>query len=184
MKDLSRYPELVWLNTWHVVPGIVLAFTMLGIGKLAAAYAPGLHTNGAQMVIWGFFISTVFLYHGTFTINSFCHLMGTRRYNTDDSSRNSLLLAIITLGEGWHNNHHRYPASERQGFFWYELDITHYILVVLSWFGIVWGLKGPSEEVLAEAKFFDDLKKSLNPGDLTSMGIQEAPAPTKNEGIA
>ncbi len=96
--------------------------------------------------------------------------MGTRRYNTADSSRNSLFLALITLGEGWHNNHHRFPASERQGFFWYELDITHYILVVLSWFGIVWGLKGPSEEVLAEAKFFDELKKTLNPDDLQQHG--------------
>jgi stearoyl-CoA desaturase (delta-9 desaturase) len=177
VKDLSRYPELVWLNTWHVVPGICLALTMYGLGKGLAVWAPGLGTNGAQMLIWGFFVSTVFLYHGTFTINSFCHLMGTRRYNTADSSRNSLFLAIITLGEGWHNNHHRFPASERQGFFWYELDITHYILVVLSWFGIVWGLKGPSEEVLAEAKFFDELKKTLNPDDLHSMGIADVKAP-------
>ncbi len=176
IKDFEKYPELVWLNKWHVVPGIVLALQMYALGWGLERWAPGLGTNGPQMLIWGFFISTVFLYHGTFTINSFCHLMGSRRYNTNDSSRNSWFLALITLGEGWHNNHHRYPASERQGFFWWEFDPTHYALVMMSWVGLVKGLKSPPEEVLKEAAFYDELKASLNPQDLKALGLQEAVA--------
>ena len=176
VRDFDRYPELQWLNKWHVVPGIVLALQTYAVGWALQRWAPGLGTNGSQMLIWGFFVSTVFLYHGTFTINSFCHLMGKRRYNTKDSSRNSWILAIITLGEGWHNNHHRYPASERQGFFWWEFDPTHYLLVLFSWMGMVWELKSPPEDVLREAQFFDDLKSSLNPADLKALGIPEAAA--------
>ena len=86
-------------------------------------------------------MSTVFLLHGTFTINSLSHLWGNRRYNTSDDSRNNLLLALITMGEGWHNNHHRYMRSARQGFYWWEIDLTYYLLVMLSWLGIVWDLR-------------------------------------------
>lgn len=179
IKDFEKYPELVWLNKWHVVPGALLAVKMFLLGMALETWAPQLGTNGPQMLIWGFFVSTVFLYHGTFTINSFCHLMGNRRYNTNDSSRNSWILAIITLGEGWHNNHHRYPASERQGFFWWEFDPTHYILVMLSWVGLVWSLKSPPEDVLREAQFFDELKTSLNPSDLKALGLIEADAASK-----
>jgi stearoyl-CoA desaturase (Delta-9 desaturase) len=179
IKDFEKHPELVWLNKYHVVPGIVLALQIYALGWGLQRWAPGLGTNGPQMLVWGFFISTVLLYHGTFTINSFCHLMGSRRYNTNDSSRNSWILAIITLGEGWHNNHHRYPASERQGFFWWEFDPTHYILVVMSWFGLVKNLKSPPEDVLREAQFFDQLKASLNPSDLKAMGLAEADAAAK-----
>ncbi|MGH7442837.1 MAG: acyl-CoA desaturase, partial [bacterium] len=111
VRDLERYPELEWLNRFYLIPPFALGLTLFGLGHFLGLYFPSLGTNGLQMVVWGFFISTVCLYHGTFSINSFCHLMGKRRYNTKDSSRNSFLLAIITLGEGWHNNHHRYPAS-------------------------------------------------------------------------
>jgi stearoyl-CoA desaturase (delta-9 desaturase) len=176
IRDFEKYPELVWLNKYHVVPGIVLAFQMLGLGWAAQKWAPGLGLTPSNALIWGFFVSTVLLYHGTFTINSFAHLMGNRRYNTADSSRNSWILAIITLGEGWHNNHHRFPASERQGFFWWEVDITHYILVMMSWVGLVKGLKTPPEEVLKEAEFYDRLKASLNPQDLAALGLKEAVA--------
>ncbi|WP_228055055.1 acyl-CoA desaturase [Gloeocapsopsis crepidinum] len=98
------------------------------------------------MLAWGFFASTVLLYHSVFTINSLAHVLGTHRFDTVDGSRNNLLLAIITLGEGWHNNHHYYPASERQGFYWWEINITHYILQLLAWLGIVWDLRTPSQK--------------------------------------
>ena len=83
------------------------------------------------------------------------HLMGRRRYKTEDDSRNSFILAIITLGEGWHNNHHRYQSSTRNGFFWWELDITYYLLKCLSWTGLVWGLKSVPASVLAEGERSD-----------------------------
>ena len=95
------------------------------------------------MLVWGFFVSTVLLYHGTFTVNSVAHLFGSRRFETADNSRNNLLVALITLGEGWHNNHHHYPASERQGFYWWEVDVAHYALRALSWAGVVRDLKAP-----------------------------------------
>jgi stearoyl-CoA desaturase (delta-9 desaturase) len=173
VKDLDRYPELRWLNRWHVVPPIVTGCFTFALGAALHRWAPGLGTTSWQLLVWGFFISTVFLYHGTFCINSFCHLMGSRRYQTGDSSRNSLILAIITLGEGWHNNHHRYPASERQGFFWWEIDPTHYGLVVLSWFGLVWELKAPPEDVLREARFFDELEAGLKPAELKTLGLNK-----------
>lgn len=173
VRDLDKYPELRWLNKWHVVPPAVLAIALTLFGAALAHEAPALHTNAAQMLVWGFFVSTVFLYHATFCINSFCHLMGTRRYNTKDSSRNSLILALITLGEGWHNNHHRYPASERQGFYWWEIDITHYGLVLLSWFGLVWSLRPPADEVYIDADLNAKLKEQLKPGELSAIGLQE-----------
>jgi stearoyl-CoA desaturase (delta-9 desaturase) len=95
------------------------------------------------MLVWGFFISTVLLYHGTFTVNSLAHIFGKRRFATSDSSRNNLFVALITLGEGWHNNHHYYPSSERQGFYWWEIDVSHYTLRALSLLGIVWDLRRP-----------------------------------------
>jgi stearoyl-CoA desaturase (delta-9 desaturase) len=101
--------------------------------------------------VWGFFVSTTLLYHGTFLINSAAHLMGRRRFKTTDESKNSLILALLTLGEGWHNNHHRYPGSERQGFYWWEIDISHYMLKALSWFGIVWDLREPPQRIFDEA---------------------------------
>jgi stearoyl-CoA desaturase (delta-9 desaturase) len=96
----------------------------------------------------GFLWSTVLLYHATFCINSLAHVRGRKRYVTGDDSRNNWLLALFTMGEGWHNNHHAYQSSARQGFLWWEMDVTYYVLVVLSWLGIVWDLKAPSEQVL------------------------------------
>ena len=102
---------------------------------------PTLGTNRWQMVIWGFLVSTLLCFHASLTINSLAHRFGTRRYDTPDDSRNNLWLALVTFGEGWHNNHHRYPGSARQGFFWWEVDITYYGLRALSMLGIVWDLK-------------------------------------------
>lgn len=152
VKDLLAFPELRLLDKFYMIPPILFAVGNFYLGKYLAAAYPSLGTSGFQMLVWGFFISTVLLYHGTFCINSFMHLFGRRRFETTDSSRNSLLLALITLGEGWHNNHHYYPGSERQGFYWWEIDISHYILVVLSWFGLVWDLRSPPERVYEAAK--------------------------------
>jgi stearoyl-CoA desaturase (delta-9 desaturase) len=97
--------------------------------------------------VWGFFVSTVILWHGTFTINSLSHVIGRRRYATTDDSRNNWLLALITLGEGWHNNHHHYQSSCRQGFFWWEVDLTYYGLRALSWVGLVWDVREPPRHI-------------------------------------
>jgi stearoyl-CoA desaturase (delta-9 desaturase) len=97
--------------------------------------------GGVSTLVWGFVVSTVLLYHGTFCVNSLCHLFGKRRYQTKDDSRNNWFVALFTLGEGWHNNHHHYQTSARQGFFWWEIDISYYILKLMSVFGLVWDIR-------------------------------------------
>jgi stearoyl-CoA desaturase (delta-9 desaturase) len=152
VKDLSAYPELRFLDTYHYIPPLLfVAFTYV-LGLLLSSIFPQLHTTPMQIVVWGALVSTVCLYHGTFAINSLAHVLGTKRFKTEDESRNSLFLALITLGEGWHNNHHRYPGSERQGFYWWEIDVSHYVLTLLSKFGIVWNLRTPPARIYAEAK--------------------------------
>ena len=134
IKDFAKFPELVWLNTYHLVPPIALAVVLFLVG-------------GWWALLWGFFVSNTLLWHGTFCVNSLTHVFGRRRYPSDDDSRNSFLVAIFTLGEGWHNNHHYYQLSERQGFYWWELDITHYVLTVFSKLGLVWDLHAPPPHV-------------------------------------
>jgi stearoyl-CoA desaturase (delta-9 desaturase) len=146
-----QFPELRLLEKYNVFAPILLGVFTFYLGVFLNHYYPGLGTSGFQMLVWGFFISTVLVYHGTFCINSFTHLIGERRFKTTDQSRNNLLLALITLGEGWHNNHHFYPGSEQQGFYWWEIDISHYILTVFSWFGLVWDLRKPPERVYQAA---------------------------------
>jgi stearoyl-CoA desaturase (delta-9 desaturase) len=121
---------------------VALAVGLFGLGALLERLAPGLGTDAWQMLVWGFFISTVVLYHATFTINSLSHRWGRRRYDTDDDSRNNWVLALLTFGEGWHNNHHHYPASVRQGFYWWEIDLTFYVLKLMESLGLIWDLKG------------------------------------------
>jgi stearoyl-CoA desaturase (delta-9 desaturase) len=133
--DFTKYPELMWLHKYELVPSVMLAL----ITFLIAGW-PGL--------VFGFFWSTVALYHATFCINSLAHVHGSRSYVTGDDSRNNWLLAFFTMGEGWHNNHHAYQASVRQGFRWWEIDPTFYIIKVLSWLGVVWDLKSPPKAVL------------------------------------
>jgi stearoyl-CoA desaturase (delta-9 desaturase) len=140
VKDLLQYPELRWLDRYDILVPFALACALLGLGAALGHYAPGLGTSGSQLLVWGFFISTVACYHGTYTINSLCHVWGTRRYATRDDSRNNALLALITLGEGWHNNHHHYPSAARQGFYWWEIDITYYLLRGLAALGVIWDL--------------------------------------------
>jgi stearoyl-CoA desaturase (delta-9 desaturase) len=141
--DYAKYPELVWLNEHYLVPPTILALVVMALG----AYVNGgsvllmFTSYGFSSLLIGFFLSTVILYHATFSINSIMHKVGTQRYESNDESRNSLWLALITLGEGWHNNHHYYETAGRQGFFWWEIDITYYILRGLQAVGLIWDLK-------------------------------------------
>jgi stearoyl-CoA desaturase (Delta-9 desaturase) len=139
IQDFAKYPELRWLQKHEYAPGILLGAACLLIGG-----APGFFV--------GFVLSTMLVYHATFMINSLAHVFGRQRYLTGDDSRNNWLLAIIALGEGWHNNHHYYPASARNGFFWYEYDVTWYVLKLLERCGLVWDLKTPPKSVLENTK--------------------------------
>jgi len=134
VADFARYPELMWLHKYELVPPLLLALVSFAVGGW-----PGL--------VIGFFLSTVLVYHATFCINSLAHVYGRTRYVTADDSRNSWLLALFTMGEGWHNNHHAYQSSVRQGFRWWEIDPTFYILKGLSFVGVVWDLKTPPKDV-------------------------------------
>ncbi|HXG29374.1 MAG TPA: fatty acid desaturase [Nevskiales bacterium] len=139
IQDFAKYPELRWLQKHEYAPGMLLGIACFLIGG-----APGLFV--------GFVLSTMLVYHATFMINSLAHVFGKQRYLTGDDSRNNWLLAIIAMGEGWHNNHHYYPASARNGFFWYEYDATWYVLKLLERFGLVWDLKTPPKSVLENTK--------------------------------
>ncbi len=140
VKDLMKYPELRFLDRFDIFVPFMLGLAVFLFGVLLESVAPELRTNGAQMLVWGFFVSTVLTYHGTYTINSLSHVFGRQRYKTNDDSRNNPWLAMLTLGEGWHNNHHHYPSSVRQGFYWWEVDITFYLLKLLSFTGLIWDL--------------------------------------------
>jgi len=162
IPDFAKFWELRFLNNFHIIPPIAFALAVYGVGALLGHYAPSLHTNGFQMLVWGFFVSTTLLYHCTFFINSLAHVMGSRRFNTSDHSRNNFFLAILTLGEGWHNNHHRCPYSERQGIYWWEIDMSHYILRGLSWLGLVWDLQKPPKSIYIEAEKNKELAEAEN----------------------
>jgi stearoyl-CoA desaturase (Delta-9 desaturase) len=149
IKDFARFPELRWLNKHFLVPPIMLGTSLFFIG-------------GLRMLVWGMFISTVFLWHGTFTINSLSHVFGRRRYKTTDTSRNNWALALITCGEGWHNNHHYHQNTANQGWFWWEVDFSYYSLKLLSVLGLVSGLKTPPDAVkYAHLKYTAQESQSL-----------------------
>jgi stearoyl-CoA desaturase (delta-9 desaturase) len=141
VRDLAKFPELVFLNRFDTLVPFLLAAALFGFGQFLRACFPALGVTSWQLLVWGFFISTTALFHATSSINSLAHLLGKRRYQTRDDSRNSLVLALITLGEGWHNNHHRFMSAARQGFYWWEIDISYYLLKALSWTGLIWNLK-------------------------------------------
>lgn len=158
VRDWLRYPELLWLDRLAPLVAGVLGLALYGLGEFIQHVAPRLETNGAQLLVWGFFVSTVALYHATYSVNSLAHLFGGRRFKTADESRNNGLVAILTLGEGWHNNHHRFPTSAKQGFVWWEIDPTYYALVVFAWLGLVWDLRGFPDHAAScrePAKFCD-----------------------------
>jgi stearoyl-CoA desaturase (Delta-9 desaturase) len=130
VKDLAKHRELRLLEWLHWLPPLCLAVTCYLL-------------CGWSGVVWGYVVSTVLLYHGSFLVNSVCHIFGKRRYETSDASRNNALVALVTLGEGWHNNHHHYQSSANQGFRWWEIDISYYGLYLLKQFGLVWDLRKP-----------------------------------------
>jgi hypothetical protein len=135
LREFQKFPELKFLNThWYLGP------TFLGVAMFLI--------GGTPWLFWGFFLSTVLLWHGTFTVNSLAHVWGKRRYETTDTSRNNLFISLITMGEGWHNNHHFYQSTANNGFFWWEIDLSYYILKALSWGGVVWDLRTPPSWVL------------------------------------
>lgn len=133
MRDFARFPELRFLNRFWWLPTVTLGVTVLAVWGWGALFI-------------GYFLSTVLLWHATFTVNSLAHVIGTQRYATGDDSRNHWAIALITLGEGWHNNHHHDMGAVRQGRRWWELDVTWYLLVALSWVGLVWDLRPPRSE--------------------------------------
>ena len=139
VKDLARYPELRLLERIWLVPPVLVGVSTWAVG-------------GMFGLVWGYFVCQVLFWHGTFTINSLSHVFGTRRFDTRDDSRNNWLLAIITFGEGWHNNHHHRPGAVRQGFHWWEIDVSYYVLRALAAVGLVWDLRTPAQrEPLDEA---------------------------------
>lgn len=152
IKDFARFPELRFLDRYDSFAPLLLIVLLFVSGEALAAWAPQLETSGLQLVVWGFVISTVFLFHATVTINSLGHIWGSRRFNTKDHSRNNALLALLTLGEGWHNNHHRWAVSARQGFYWWEIDISYMVLKAMSWIGIVYDLSPVPRHVLEEGR--------------------------------
>jgi stearoyl-CoA desaturase (delta-9 desaturase) len=135
VKDLSRYPELRWLERHSWVPPLVLAGLCFLVG-------------GWSGLVWGFFVSSVLSHHATFTVNSICHIWGWRRYATADASRNNLFVALLTLGEGWHNNHHHYQSSANQGFRWWEIDVSYYLIRLLACVRLVWDVRKPPQAKL------------------------------------
>ncbi len=152
VHDLSRYPELVFLNRYDKTIPLLYGMLMYWIGWMIEKKFPNSGLTAGEFFVWTFFISTTLLLHGTLFINSLAHLWGNRPYRTKDDSRNNFWLSIITLGEGWHNNHHRYPHATRQGFRWWEIDITYYGLKILSLLGLIWELRPVPDSILMEAQ--------------------------------
>jgi stearoyl-CoA desaturase (delta-9 desaturase) len=152
VPDLASHRELLWLDRFDTVAPVALALACIATGWLLGTYAPSLGTDAWQLLVWGFCISTVACAHATFTVNSLAHTWGSRPYATSDSSRNNAFIALLTLGEGWHNNHHRYPMTARQGFRWWQFDPTWWALCAMQTAGLVSGLKPVPERVVAEAR--------------------------------
>jgi stearoyl-CoA desaturase (delta-9 desaturase) len=161
IRDFAKYPELIWLNQWHIVPPILLGALCYGIG-------------GFSGLIWGMAISSVACWHGTYTINSLAHRWGSTRFETGDDSRNNFFFALLTLGEGWHNNHHRFMNSTRQGFYWWEIDISYYILCGMNAVGLIWDMKRPPASVYKEAKEAAEAAKAAAAAQAPSTAASHA----------
>ena len=158
IKDFARFPEIRWLDKHYFVPPLI---------GVAALYLIG----GLPYVLWGGLISTVLLWHGTFTINSLSHVFGKRRYLTTDTSRNNFLLALITCGEGWHNNHHYHQNTANQGWFWWEVDLSYYVLRAFKAVGLVWKLKHPEDQTrYVHLKYTAEQRRELELQSVFGMG--------------
>lgn len=160
VKDLAKFPELRFIDRFHILPVLSLIGLLYGIGTLLNTFFPALGTNGIQMIMWGFFVSTILVYHVTFLVNSATHIFGKKRFATNDESRNSWWVALLTFGEGWHNNHHRWPLSARQGMYWWEFDLTYLMLRFLKMIGVIWDIKVYPEKIYEEALIGADSQKS------------------------
>jgi len=164
IPDFAVFPELRFLNKFFLIPPVLLAVGLFMVG-------------GIHALVWGFGVSTVILWHGTFTINSLSHVFGKRRYLTTDTSKNNFLLALITCGEGWHNNHHYHQNTANQGWFWWEIDFSYYTLKLLSALGLVWKLRLPSEATkYAHLQYTDAQREKLGQPNRVILGLA-APAP-------
>lgn len=152
VKDWNRYAELRWLDDYRWVPPASLLVSMFGLGLWLQTAHPEWGAGPWQMAVWGFAVSTAFMHHVTFSVNSVTHMFGRRRFATKDDSRNVWWLALLTNGEGWHNNHHRFPMSEKHGLRWWELDVTHWMLRGLQQFGVVWGIRTQPVGIVRAAK--------------------------------
>ena len=158
VKDLNSFWELRLLNKWPMLPATLLGIAVATLG-------------GWEMFFSGFLLSTVLLFHGTFTINSLAHTWGKRRFKTKDTSRNNAFLALITLGEGWHNNHHYYMKSARQGFYWWEIDITYCILLMFKQTRLIWDVQEVPKEILQKGRNLDKQKARKEEQSITSSSI-------------
>ena len=150
VNDLNQYPELRFIDRYDIIFPFILGLLLFAFGEILNAFAPAFNTTGWQLVVWGYFISTVVLSHVTYCINSLAHVLGSKTYNTGDNSRNNFVLAVLTLGEGWHNNHHCSPGSVRQGFKWWQIDVSYYLIKMMEKLGLVWDLKYPNEKLLSK----------------------------------
>lgn len=155
VQDLYKFPELRFIDRLHALPAISLGLALYYIGQQLNFYYPGLGTSGWQLVMWGFFLSTALVYHVTFCVNSVTHIIGNKRFKNSDESRNNFWIALLTFGEGWHNNHHRYPLSARQGMYWWEFDLSYLLLRGLEKLGLVWDLKTYPKVIYKEASLME-----------------------------
>ena len=149
VSTFTTYRELRLLDRFYALPPLAAAALIFFLGYTLQHIKPELNTSGPQLLGWGFFVSTVLVHHAVYSANSIGHLFGSRRFESSDQSRNNIFVALLTFGDGWHNNHHFYPRSARHGFYWWEVDLTLYILKALSYLGIVWDLHTPPTRVFA-----------------------------------
>ncbi|MCE9597352.1 MAG: fatty acid desaturase [Spirochaetia bacterium] len=165
LKDFANYPELRWLDQYYLVGPVLLGIALFLIG-------------GAPYLVWGLSVSTVVLWHGTWTINSLSHVFGNKRFTTGDDSRNNWFLAILTMGEGWHNNHHAFQGGAKAGFYWYEYDFTYYLLCMMRGLGLITKMGAPPERVLALGRQNDQIKKKarglVGSRILKKLSVEEA----------
>jgi stearoyl-CoA desaturase (delta-9 desaturase) len=139
VRDFSKAPEIVLLEKYFAIPPALLALAMFAVG-------------GLPWLVWGFCLPTMTLAHATFAINTVNHMFGTRRFDTIDESRNNAFTAFFAVGEGWHNNHHRYQRSARNGFYWWEFDPTWYVIRLMGALGLAWDIKGVPQRIYDEAR--------------------------------
>ena len=168
VANFTQFVELRLLDKFYLVPPLFSAALFFLLGVILNRVSPELQTSGLQMLAWGFFVSTVLVHHAIYSVNSIAHSLGSRRFSSTDMSRNNLIIALLTFGDGWHNNHHYYQRSARHGFYWWEIDLSHYLLTGLSYVGIVWDLQTPPERIYEKASS----EKRIEP-DLTSPASQE-----------